>query len=47
MVQQFLAWAIGQNPLKFEHYIYIEIPIVGIHTKVSVTYISQDICVVI
>ena len=40
MVQQFLAWAIGKNPLKLEKciyiyiYIYMEIPLVGIYTKV-------------
>ena len=42
VVQQFLAWAIGKNPLKLEKciyvyiYIYMEIPLVGIYTKVSV-----------
>ena len=48
VVQQFLAWANRKNPLKVEKCIYIyiyiymyvcmymEIPLVGIYTKVSV-----------
>lgn len=40
MVQQFLAWAIGKNPLKLRKMlIYMEIPLVGIYTK-SKCYIN-------
>ena len=46
MVQQFLAWANGKNPLKLEKCIYIyiererEIPLVGIYTKVLYKFLK-------